>query len=168
MNNFRNPLTEKIARFLNGIGIEIVPADLPDETFLPGIKVENGKLRVDEARLKYPGDLLHEAGHLALAAGDVRPALSGEVIIPGEDPDEIEVAATAWAFAAATFLAVEPRILFHEGGYQGKSESLILTYSTGVYPGVFSLQRFGLTVAGKAADEAGVAPYPYMLKWVRD
>ena len=48
---FENPLTEKIARFLIGIGIEIVPADLPYDTFLPGIAVENGKLLVDEARL---------------------------------------------------------------------------------------------------------------------
>lgn len=165
---FQNPLTEKIARFLIEIGIEIIPADLPDDTFLPGIAVENGKLRVDEARLKYPGDLLHEAGHLALAPGDVRPALSGEVKIPGEDMNLIEVGVTAWAFAAVIFLGVEPRVLFHEGGYHGKSESLILTYSMGVYPGVFPLQQFGLTLAGQAAEDAGAAPYPNMLKWVRD
>jgi len=165
---FQNPLTEKIARFLMEIGIEIVPANLPDETFLPGILVENGKLLVDEAKLKYPGDLFHEAGHLALASSDVRPTLSGEVKIPGENMNEIEIAVTAWSFAAVTFLGIEPRILFHEGGYHGKSESLILTYSMGVYPGAFSLQKFGMTIAGKSAEEAGVAPYPNMLNWVRD
>lgn len=165
---FQNPLTEKIACFLIEIGIEIIPANLSGETFLPGILVENGKLLVDEAKLKYPGDLLHEAGHLALAAGDVRPTLSGEVKIPGENMNVIEVAVTAWAFAAVTFLAVEPRILFHEGGYHGKSESLILTYSMGVYPGAYPLQKFGLTLTGKSAEESNIAPYPNMLKWVRD
>ena len=165
---FQNPLTEKIALFLIGIGIEIIPTKLTGETFLPGIAVENGKLLVDEEKLKYPGDLFHEAGHLALASSDARAHLSGEVIIPGENMNEIEVAVTAWAFAAVTFLGIQPQILFHEGGYQGKSDGLLLTYSMGVYPGAFLLQKFGLTLAGKSAEDAGVAPYPNMLKWFRD
>ncbi len=168
IDNVRNSLTQKIIGFLTEIGIEIVPARISDETFLPGILVENGKLLVDEEKLKYPGDLLHEAGHLALATSETRSSLSGEVILPDENMNEIEIGVIAWGYAAIVFLNIEPQVLFHEGGYHGKSESLIMTYSMGVYPGAFSLQKFGLTLTGKSAEESNIAPYPNMLKWIRD
>src|SRR5687768_15343073 len=60
-----NPITLTIAQFLTGIGIEVVPAELDDDCLLPGIQVDRGRLLVDESRLAFPGDLLHEAGHLA-------------------------------------------------------------------------------------------------------
>lgn len=164
---FQDSLTEKIAQFLIEIGIEVVPTKFSNETFLPGIEVKNGKLLVDESKLKYPGDLLHEAGHLALATSEVRRKLSGEVVIPDENMNEIEVAVMAWGFAAVKFLEIELRTLFHEGGYHGKSEGLILNFSLGVYPGAHSLERFGLTATGKYAEESGISPYPNMLKWVR-
>lgn len=168
MEIFHNPLTNKIADFLTAIGIEAVPARLDDGCFLPGIVVENGRLLVDESRLEYPGDLLHEAGHLALAPADVRPYLSGEVIIPGANMDTMEVQVTAWAYAATVYLGLEPQTLFHQGGYKGKSESLIFTFSLGVYPGANGLEDFGMTAAGENARRLGVAPYPNMLKWIRD
>lgn len=154
--------------FLNAIGIEVVPARLEGECFLPGIRVEGGRLYVDEAKLTYPGDLLHEAGHLAVAPGDVRPRLSGEVVIQGADMSALEVQVTAWAYAAVTHLGLDPKLLFHEGGYRGKSQGLLFTYGSGVYPGAHGLQEAGMTAAGNAARELGVAPYPHMLKWVRD
>lgn len=166
---FRNPLTGRIAEFLTSVGIEVVPARLEEgECLLPGIRVEGGRLLVDEAGLTYPGDLLHEAGHLAVAPGDVRPGLSGEVVIPGADMDASEVHATAWAYAAVVHLGLDPKILFHGGGYRGKSEGLLFTYGVGVYPGAYGLQQFGMTATGAAAREMGVAPYPNMLKWIRD
>ncbi len=165
---FRNPLTNKISDFLNSIGIEVVSEKLNDECFLPGIVVEKGKLLVDEEKLEYPGDLLHEAGHLALAPSDVRPDLSGEVVIPDIDINVVEGYVTAWAYAALVHLDLEPQILFHQGGYRGKSESLIFTFSWGVYPGANGLENFGLTANGENARKLGVAPYPNMLKWVRD
>ncbi len=168
MKIFSDPLTDKISGFLNSIGIEVVAANLPDECFLPGIVVENGRLLVDETKLAYPGDLLHEAGHLAVAPSVVRPDLSGEVIIPGENMDTVEVSVTAWAYAAIIHLGLEPNILFHHGGYKGRSESLIFTFSMGVYPGANSLESLGLTATGENARKLGVAPYPNMLKWLRD
>ena len=66
MSDFANPLTARIAAFLQGVGIETVACSLPDPCFLPGVEVDHGTLRIDEARLLYPGDLLHEAGHLAV------------------------------------------------------------------------------------------------------
>ncbi|MEP6636063.1 MAG: hypothetical protein ABJB97_05005 [Acidobacteriota bacterium] len=165
---FRNALTSKIVAFLAEIGISVVPAQIDGECFLPGIRVEDGCLVVDEAKLTYPGDLLHEAGHLAVAPGAMRADLSGEVVIPGADMNVVEVQTTAWAYAALTHLALDPKVLFHEGGYKGKSEGLMFTYGAGVYPGASSLQEIGITATGDMARRLRVTPYPHMLKWVRD
>lgn len=165
---WRDSVTRRIVEFLNEVGIEVVPARLDGECFLPGILVDRGRLLVDEARLTYPGDLLHEAGHLAVAPADVRPTLSGEVSIPGADMDAIEAQATAWAFAATVHLGLDPAVLFHAGGYKGKSAGLILTYSLGGYPGAGGLREAGMTAAPGEARGLGVRPYPHMLKWLRD
>lgn len=69
---FKNPLTQKIADFLNEIGLAVRAASLDEETFLPGILIRKGEILVDEEKLLYPGDLLHEAGHLAIAPKDLR------------------------------------------------------------------------------------------------
>jgi hypothetical protein len=63
---FKDPVTEKIARFLIEIGIDVGCGELPEKAFLPGVTVVRGALVVDEPRLLSGGDLLHEAGHLAL------------------------------------------------------------------------------------------------------
>jgi hypothetical protein len=79
---FRDPVTQKIADFIVDIGLELVREPIDEETFLPGILIRNGAMVVDEGRLNYPGDLLHEAGHLALSPAEIRPTLSGEVALP--------------------------------------------------------------------------------------
>jgi len=165
---FQDELVSRIAGFLNEIGIEVVPAQLEQDSFLPGILVLNGKLLVDETKLIYPGDLLHEAGHLAVAPADVRHSLSGEVMIPGADMNAVEAQATAWAYAASINLGLDTRVLFHEGGYRGQSEGLIFTYGAGVYPGAFGLQELGMTAGREMAGRLGVAEYPHMLKWMRE
>jgi hypothetical protein len=165
---FRDPIADTIAAFLTEVGIEVVPSALEGETFLPGILVDKGRLLVDETKLTYPGDLLHEAGHLAVAPSSIRPSLTGEVFIPGADMNAVEVQATAWAFAALTHLRLRPEVLFHDGGYRGNSAGLIFTYTNGIYLGAHTLQDIGLTAGGEFARQLGVAPYPHMLKWLRD
>lgn len=165
---FANPVTAKIAGFLTAIGIEMVPTQLDDGCFLPGIVVQRGKLLVDEAKLTFPGDLLHEAGHLAVVSSDIRPTLSGEVTVPDANMEMMEVLATAWAYAAIVHLGLDPNVLFHDGGYRGKSEGLIFTFSLGVYPGSYGLQCAGMTATGDLARQLKVEPYPHMLKWLQD
>ena len=75
--DFKDELVLKIVTFLRGIGIEVRAAQLDHSTFLPGIEVDSGRLHVDEGKLIYPGDLLHEAGHLAVAPRALRTGLSG-------------------------------------------------------------------------------------------
>jgi hypothetical protein len=165
---FENPLTDKIAQFLKEIGLEIEPRSLDKETFLPGILIENGKIFIDEEKLRFPGDLLHEAGHLAVVSGDLRRRLSDEVDLSGLVPDTIEAAAMAWSYAAALYLEIDPRIVFHSEGYKGNAESLLLNFSLGVYLGVNELEDAKMTATGENALKSGIPAYPKMIKWLRD
>jgi hypothetical protein len=155
---FRAPVTAAIAGFLVGIGIAVAPADLGDDTFLPGIAVREGGLLVDEPRLDHPGDLLHEAAHVAVAPPAARPRMTGDVAVPGLDMAKLEIAAVPWSYAAALAIGIDPALVFHGAGYRGKSEGLLRTFAVGVYPGVNLLIEAGLTTA---------ADYPRMLRWLR-
>jgi hypothetical protein len=212
--DFSDPLTAKIAGFLTEIGIEVIAARIAEETFLPGILVKNGSLLVDESKLAYPGDLLHEAGHIAVTPGALRTSLNGVVAESDEHIEALEAAAIAWSYAAAMHLGqvknqlpgvwhsrgagicnmryvishityrrqfiesgkliftaplgIDPRVVFHQGGYRGNAEALLLSFSLGVSPGVGLLQSAGITAAGALAAESGAQPYPAMLKWLRD
>jgi hypothetical protein len=166
---FKNPLTHQIAEFLNAVGLETIPEKLDENTFLAGICIERGKILVDEAKLAFPGDLLHEAGHLAATPRNLRAHLSDEIALPdGFNIDAIEAAAIAWSYAAALHLGLNPRVVFHEGGYKGNSESLLNGFSLGVYIGVNTLEEAGMTATGESARRRGVQAYPQMLKWLRD
>jgi hypothetical protein len=166
--DFHNELTAKIARFLNEIGIQTVSARLISETFLPGVLVAGGKLLVDEERLAFPGDLLHEAGHLAVAPAELRDKLNDEVIVPGVNLGVLESQAILWSYAASVHLGIDPRIVFHEGGYRGKSENLLFSFSLGVYAGLNGLEAAGMAFSESRARELGIEPFPIMQKWLRD
>jgi len=125
---FAEALTERIAAFVRGIGIDVRAAHVGEDTFLPGLAIAHGAILVDAARLKYPGDLLHEAGHIAVADHDERraPALSPTL---GD-----EIAAQAWSYAALRHLDLSPELVFHADGYKGSSRALIAAYSAGRDP----------------------------------
>jgi hypothetical protein len=165
---FKNPVTRKIADFLKEIGIEVRSVNLDVPTFLPGILVENGTILADESKLNYPGDLLHEAGHLAMAPASLRPSLSGEVTIPDVRMETVEIQTIAWSYAAMVHLGLDPKVVFHEGGYGVESERLLFNFRNGVYIGINGLVDAGLTVIGEKATAMGVPEYPHMLKWLRD
>ncbi|RAP57075.1 hypothetical protein [Oleiagrimonas sp. MCCC 1A03011] len=158
---------DRIVAFLNQIGIATREGEVPADAFLPGVRVHEGGLIFDRAALRWPGDLLHEAGHLAVAPPALRAQLSGDIELPADIPHASEIEATAWAWAALCHLGLEPSVLFHEGGYHGRSEGLIRTYSLGVHPGAFGLAQIGLTHAGAANPSSGVPAYPHMTQWLR-
>ncbi len=133
-------------------------------TFLPGILIDHGGLVVDEAQLQYPGDLLHEAGHLAVAAPTRRQSFYNNV---GDDAGE-EIAAIAWSYAAALAIGLDPAVVFHADGYRGGGAALLENFSQGYYIGVPLLQWIGLAAEPRQAAALDVPPYPYMRKWVRD
>ena len=171
MGAFADPRTAAIAAFLGRIGIACEPADLADagDTFLPGILLDRGRLLVDEARLAYPGDLLHEAGHIAVAPSDVREHLSGgSVAVPGVDMAALEFAAIPWSYAAALAVGIDPAEVFHEGGYAGRASGLLFSFRAGAPIGAHLLEAAGMTASGPRAQALGVPPYPHMLRWLRD
>ncbi len=156
-----------IIGFLRSIGIVVREGDVSDDAFLPGLRIETGELVVDLAKLRWPGDLLHEAGHVAVTPANERARLTDDVDGQVAAAHAGEVEATAWAYAATVALGLSPSVLFHAGGYRGKSQALILTYSMGVYPGAHGLAQAGMTRVGEAARQEGVEPYPHMIKWLR-
>jgi hypothetical protein len=157
----------ELVAFLRRIGIDVEPASLDAPTFLPGLELDRGRLLVDEAKLRHPGDLLHEAGHVAVAPPRLREQLSGAVDVPGLDMAELEVAVVPWSYAAALEIGIDPAVVFHEGGYMGKSQGLLTTFAAGVYPGLPLLEAYGMAVGPRRAAELGLPAYPRMLRWLR-
>ncbi len=146
----RDDILERITAFLAGIGIPVSIAEV-EQGFLPGLKVEGGGLVYDPVRLEWPGDLLHEAGHVAVTAPADR-ATAAEV-----DPEPAqEMASLAWSYAAALAAGIDPEIVFHEGGYRGGGAQLAATFATGFGPGVPMLHYYRMTSA-----------YPAMTHWLR-
>ncbi len=161
MAMFADPLTERLATFVRSIGIEVRTAMLPAGTFLPGLDIRDGALLVDEARLAHPGDILHEAGHLAVAEPAERNA-PRLLPSPGD-----EMTAIAWSYAALRHLDLDPAIVFHPEGYKGGADSIIENFTAGRYFGVPLLQLYAMSCEPRLAAEKGVAPFPAMLRWLR-
>jgi hypothetical protein len=150
-------LPDHIVAFLREIGIPVTAADLPN-SFLPGLTIEAGGLLVDEPRLEYPGDLLHEAGHIAVAPPSSRPAMSGSLDdVPGLDTATLEWAAIPWSYAAALEIGIDPELVFHEGGYHGHSAGLLRNFQIGVPIGLHLLVDAEMTTPDQ---------FPGMLRWL--
>jgi hypothetical protein len=162
--NLSDSTFSAIAAFLAEIGLPVEIGEIAQPTFLPGIHAESGTLRVDPSKLSFPGDLLHEAGHLALLTAQQRAQVIGDV---GENGGA-ELGAIAWSYAAAVHLQLDPAAVFHEHGYHGGSQSILQNFAEGRYIGVPMLQWLGLSLDPRSARPLGVEPYPHMLRWLRD
>lgn len=161
------PETEKIITFLEQIGIETEFSEIVEDTFLPGIKIESGRMMIDPLRLKYPGDLLHEAGHIAMVPESERHTLNGN-IEPDKPAESLELGAVLWSYAALRFLSLDPVVVFHEAGYKGQSDWLIEQFESGTYIGLPLLQWMGMAYDPPNAEKLNVKPFPFMVKWMRD
>jgi hypothetical protein len=159
---------DRILAFLDEIRLPVAEGPVPQNSFLPGVRIAGGIVVYDRAALRWPGDLLHEAGHIAVTPSRLRAALNDGLGPMPSIEHAGEAEATAWAFAAVAHLCLHPSVLFHEGGYGGHSEGLIRAFEHGVYPGAHGLAQAGMTAIGEQARRAGVAPYPQMLHWLRD
>lgn len=162
MNEFQ--LIDQIQNFLESIGIKVNICSIEQPTFLPGIMIEKGELWIDKEKLSYPGDLLHDAGHIAVSAKEKRHLLSGNNI---NDAGE-EIAAILWSFAASKVLNIPLSVLFHKDGYKGESDWLINSFESQNYIGLPLLEWMGMTLSEQKATEQGIQPFPNMIKWLRD
>ena len=153
-------VVRRIVAFLRDIGLGVEERTIEEATFLPGVLLERGRLVFDPQRLEYPGDLLHEAGHLAVAP---RPVVGEN----GFNMSPYESAVLPWSYAAALTIGIDPAVVFHSGGYRGKSEGLVRTYGFGVYPGAHLLEEAGMCACGSRAEALGIPPYPHVTHWLR-
>ena len=156
-------LIARMVDFLVQIGLPVRRQALEAPGFLPGVAIENGGLIVDEAALAYPGDLLHEAGHLAVATPEDRAAMHLTV---SADPAE-EMMALSWSYAAARYLEIDPAVVFHPHGYKGGSRELLESYEQGRYLALPMLQWCGMAYDKPRAEAVGAEPFPVMQRWLR-
>ena len=157
-----------IFAFLARIGLPVTEETLAADTFLPGISLRAGSLIADPDTLLWPGDLLHEAGHLAVLPAALRNDAHNDAPNYAEVAFAGELEAMAWAYAAAVELALPMEVLIHDGGYRGKARDLLQMYTYGVYPGLRGLCESGMTAAHGFTPDCGPVQYPRMLRWLRD
>jgi hypothetical protein len=157
----------KIRQFLSDVGIALIERALPDATFLPGLQLGPGCVYVDYAKLAWPGDILHEAGHLAVTPSEQR-VLVGTAQQPANwPPDAEELATLLWSYAAACHIGIALERVFHPHGYKGDSAWLIERFEAGDFIGLPFLEWIGLSFGPKRAQEAGVPAFPHMRSWLR-
>jgi hypothetical protein len=129
----REEIFERIFSFLDKIGLETEEGPVSGKVFLPGITIKDGCLLFEKSAVKYPGDLLHEAGHIAVSEPALRKKLNGE--IPKERHGD-EMAVLIWSYLAAKEAGIPPEIVFHPDGYKGDSKWLVENFNNKVYVGL--------------------------------
>ncbi len=158
---------ERAVSFLESIGIEVHFRELDSTCFLPGISIETGTLVVDMKKLKYPGDILHEAGHIAVVPTAERGNLDEHSIANREMREAEEMMAIAWSYAVCVHLGIDADFVFHDHGYKDGGASIAENFRQGNYFGVPMLQWVGMALEKKNETNPDLPVYPAMLKWLR-
>ena len=161
------PEVTKIKSFLEKTGIALIPKTLPDTTFLPGLDLGPNCIYIDFEKLLYPGDILHEAGHIATTSAEDRKLIGSDKMPEGWPTQGDEIAAMLWSFAAAKHLDLPLAFVFHPDGYKGSSGWLIDSFQNQIYTGLPLLEWFGMALGEKRAAEENKAAFPAMQHWMR-
>lgn len=188
----RQHWTREVVTFLRGIGLAVTERQAPlqeGETFLPHVLVNQGGLEVvmEEA---YPGDVLHEAAHLAIIPAQFRPFANWDLseaesrmtqyldehpmalatypedpvaraIVQAADPE-----ATAWQYAAAVHLKVPERWIFPRGSYEGTRIDMLRCLKASSYVGINGLRAAGWTLLRPNPIRPDVPVYPKLKFWL--
>jgi hypothetical protein len=175
-----------IVEFLNRVGIPTTLGPFGREGFLPGVSVWDGGLRVDPSHLVAAGDLLHEAGHMAVVPAALRrrlgndlqrslDAAAAEIGFEGPVLEFIgrlgEPMAIAWSYAALRKAGLPVECVFFPGSYNlnGDPAHLLHVLETGNSFGIDGLARLGMTGnAGvhRLLFDNGLPPFPHMTRWL--
>ncbi|MCP2025073.1 hypothetical protein L1276_000213 [Flavobacterium sp. HSC-32F16] len=163
----KNVEVKKVLQFLEEIGIDVIEKQL-EPAFLPGLDLGPNCIYIDYDKLLYPGDILHEAGHLAVTTA-LNRKLAGTTEIPEDWPTQgEEIAAILWSFAALHHLQLPIEFVFHSNGYRNQSDWYISNFNSGTYIGLPFLEWMGLCVGNEKAEKENKSPFPAMQKWLRD
>lgn len=159
---------EKCIAFLHSLGIHISYQPLPDGTFLPGISIEAGQIIIDKSKFLYPGDILHEAAHIAVVPSAERGTLDAASIAKRPHNEAEEMMAIAWSYAACVHLGMDPYFVFHDKGYKGGGSYIADNFKEKRYFGLPMLQWKGMALDEINAAQQNLPAYPVMLKWMLD
>ncbi len=154
-------IVNKIYSFLHQIGIPFQETDIEITTFLPGIRIEAGKLEIDRQKLQHPGDILHEAGHLALTEPARRATLDQAEMDKGNAQESEEIGVLLWTYLAAKHLDMPAEIVFHAEGYRGQSQWLMDNFNQGYYIGLPLLKWMGVV------ENVPEGTLPKVVNWLR-
>ncbi|BBB59712.1 hypothetical protein UNDKW_1439 [Undibacterium sp. KW1] len=163
-----DPRLDKVLNFLDRIGIAVIERELQHATFLPGLDLGPGCIYVDYSKLKYPGDMVHEAGHLAVTPSANRALIGSDQQDKDWPPQGEEIAAILWSLAVARELDLPLDFVFHPNGYKDDSSWLIETFESGNFIGLPFLEWAGLSLGAVRAEKEGKPAFPHMLKWMRE
>lgn len=177
---------DRIVDFLRTVGLPVEVGPFGAEGFLPGVTIRDGTLRVDPEHLYVSGDLLHEAGHMAIVPSRLRPMLGTnletslrDVVDADGDPlarlalAHTEIMAIAWSYAALRALDLPPETLFFAGGYKmtaSQQAHFLSLMENGNYFGILHLASVGMTgpMGVMAMLHAnGLPPFPVMTRWLQ-
>jgi hypothetical protein len=118
--------------FIHSVGLETTFCSLNEtDCFLPGIFIYKGKILIDKEKLKYPGDLIHEAAHLAVIPSGERNIVSGTDIGKRADAAAEEMMAIAWSYAPANILQLIRLLYFTNMATKEEAKILLKTSITG-------------------------------------
>lgn len=159
---------QKCIAFLHEIGIGTTFEKLEGTCFLPGLSIKNGKIIIDREQLLFPGDILHEAGHIAVVPAAERQCLDASAIEKREHREAEEMMAIAWSYAACIHLGLDPYIVFHDEGYQGGGSYIADNFGNKNYFGLPMLQWKGMALDEINACKQNLQAYPHMIRWVLD
>lgn len=159
---------QKIHDFVYRIGLRLEAKTLGEDCFLPGLELGPGVVYVDYARLRYPGDILHEAGHLAVTPASQRAAVGSPALeLPWPTQGE-EIGALLWSYAALRHLDLPVHYVFHPDGYKGDADWLAEQFESANYIGMPILEWAGLALSPARAIAEGKPAFPQMLQWLRN
>lgn len=158
---------EQILFFLDEIGIKVVEKEL-NNTFLPGLSLGSNCIYIDFEKLLYPGDILHEAGHLAVTTTAERELVGTDKMAANWPTEGEEIATILWSFAAAKHLKLPIEFVFHPNGYKNDSEWLISNFNDENYIGLPFLEWARLTLGKERATNERKEAFPTMIKWLRE
>ncbi|HEY9750678.1 MAG TPA: hypothetical protein V6C63_18500 [Allocoleopsis sp.] len=125
---------------------QVVPSYIPDppSSFFTGCWLLEGCLYFCPARVQV-GELLHEAGHLALLPKDVWPSLQpGQIEIQTFGLESGDYAVEAWDYAAAIECDI-PSLAVFDKGFNDAGWTVWELFDAGIHPGIKMLQDAGMT-----------------------
>ncbi|MBO3696837.1 hypothetical protein [Roseivirga sp. E12] len=165
--NLQDSQLHSITSFLEEIGIEYFFTGDAFDSFLVGIEIEHGRLKINLDNLLCHGDILHEAGHLACLTPDLRRKAHGDIGKTLGEENTFELGVIAWSVAAALYLGIPLSEIFHPESYKGDATWLLEQYTAKTYIGLPLLQWMGMAAHDDELVENKVLPYPHMIRWTR-